>query len=151
MGPYMKENLVPESIRVVVGVWQQCRQDAMPIRHDVFIVEQHVPPELELDEFDAVSTHVVAYLEDGQPVGTGRLLPDGHIGRVAVLKPWRGRGIGRMIMQALMQQARRQGLPGVELSAQYHARSFYEDMGFQAEGDIYMEAGIEHIAMRLAF
>lgn len=147
----MTENTVPESIQVVVGTWQACRHDAMPVRHEVFVIEQQVPPELELDEFDAISTHVVAYSKTNEPVGTGRLLPDGHIGRVAVLKPWRGQGIGRQIMQALMHQARQQQLPGVELSAQYHARSFYEDMGFQAEGDIYMEAGIEHIAMRLAF
>lgn len=151
MGLFMTEKQVSEPIRLVVGGWQQCRHDAIPVRHEVFIVEQAVPSNLELDEFDAVSTHVVAYSIANEALGTGRLLPDGHIGRVAVLKAWRGRGIGWQIMQALMQQARRQGLRRVELSAQYHARSFYEDMGFQAEGGIYMEAGIEHIAMRLAF
>ncbi len=138
-------------MRFVVGNWEQCRPDAMPVRHEVFIVEQQVPPELELDEFDAVSAHAVAYSEGGEAVATGRLLPDGHIGRVAVLKSWRGRGIGRQIMLALMQQAQRHGLPGVALSAQYHACSFYEALGFQAEGDIYMEAGIEHIDMWLKF
>lgn len=147
----MTESPEPESVRVVAGNWQQCGHDAMPVRHEVFIVEQQVPPELELDEFDAVSTHVVLYSQAGQAVATGRLLPDGHIGRVAVLKPWRGRGLGRKIMLALMQRARQQGLSGVVLSAQHHARSFYEDLGFQAEGGIYMEAGIEHIAMKLTF
>ncbi len=75
--------------------WEEARAHASPIRFAVFVEEQGVPREIELDEHDPVSIHVVAF-DDQQPVATGRLLPDGHIGRMAVLKDWRGRGIGAL-------------------------------------------------------
>jgi predicted GNAT family N-acyltransferase len=136
------------SFRVLTGNWQQCNQHAKPIRHQVFVLEQKVPPELELDDHDATAVHALVYATGGEAVGTGRLLPDGHIGRVAVLQAWRGQGVGAMIMRALVEHARQQGYPQLELSAQCHARSFYENLGFQAFGDTYQEAGIEHIAMK---
>jgi predicted GNAT family N-acyltransferase len=139
------------SFHVKVGSWSDCRGQAMPIRHQVFVVEQKVPPELELDDHDAVSTHALVFAGQGQVVGTGRLLPDGHIGRVAVLASWRGKGAGQAVMNALMQHARKQGYPQVELSAQCHAQAFYERLGFKAYGAAYMEAGIEHIAMSCRF
>jgi predicted GNAT family N-acyltransferase len=135
--------------RVITGTWQHCADQARPIRHQVFVVEQNVPPELELDDQDAVSDHALAYADDGQAIGTGRLLPDGHIGRVAVLPKWRGQGAGEKIMQALVAQARTRRMAQVELSAQCHARAFYEKLGFTAFGSTYQEAGIEHIAMKL--
>jgi predicted GNAT family N-acyltransferase len=126
--------------------WEEARAHASPVRFAVFVEEQGVPREIELDEQDAVSLHAVVFVE-GKAVATGRLLPDGHIGRMAVLKAWRNRGIGGLILQALMEAAR-QHHSHVALSAQVHAVPFYRAHGFVAEGDEYLEAGIRHQAMK---
>ncbi len=107
-----------------------------------------MPVEIEMDENDARCVHAVAYAEDGRAVGTGRLLPDAHIGRMAVLKDWRGQGIGAAILEALIAEARRRGDVEVALSAQTHALDFYRRHGFTPEGEVYEEAGIPHQAMR---
>ncbi len=117
------------------------------IRRAVFIVEQGVPEALEWDEFDAVSIHWLAILADGTPVGCARLLPDGHIGRMAVLPAWRGQGVGRALLDAAQAAARRRSLRVVRLSAQTQAAAFYRRAGFVGEGEIYLEAGIAHIAL----
>jgi len=138
------------SLRIVIGSWEQQRQAAAALRQQVFVVEQGVPPELELDEMDAQSLHAVAY-QDGVPVATGRLLPDGHIGRMAVRQDARGAGTGSLVLCALMDEARRRGDRDVVLHAQLSARDFYARHGFEPEGDVFMDAGIEHIAMRRRF
>ena len=112
-------------------------------------VEQRVPAEIELDEHDVRCVHALAFA-DGKAIGTARLLPDGHIGRMAVLKAWRGRGAGRALLRALVEEARRRGDRRVLLSAQVHALGFYRAEGFEPEGAVYEEAGIAHQAMRLA-
>jgi predicted GNAT family N-acyltransferase len=117
------------------------------VRRRVFVEEQGVPEALEWDEFDAVSTHWLAVLEDGTPVGCARLLPDGHIGRMAVLPAWRGRGIGQALLNAALDRARTRGVRIARLSAQTHAAGFYRRAGFAVEGDSYAEAGIPHVAM----
>jgi predicted GNAT family N-acyltransferase len=127
--------------------WEQARPHASPIRFTVFCEEQGVPREIELDDQDAVSIHVVAY-EDGRAVATGRLLPDGHIGRMAVLKEWRGRGLGGLMLSRLMERAKQRGDREIVLSAQIHAVPFYRAHGFIAHGAEYMEAGIPHQEMR---
>jgi predicted GNAT family N-acyltransferase len=86
--------------------------------------------------------------DDAKPVATGRLLPDGHIGRMAVLKDWRNRGIGSAMLKALVARAKENGYPEVVLSAQVHAMAFYGAHGFVAEGEEYLEAGIRHQAMK---
>ena len=106
-----------------------------------------MPPEVELDDMDSRSLHAVAFV-DGKAVATGRLLPDGHIGRMAVLKAWRGRGIGGEMLEALMQKARERGDREIVLSAQVHAVPFYRAHGFVEEGAEYLEAGIAHRDMR---
>ena len=116
------------------------------IRDEVFVREQSVPVELEWDEFDPVSKHVLAWSGD-RAIGTGRLLPDGHIGRMAVLRAWRQRGVGSALLTALMEVARASGLSRVELNAQLHATPFYERHGFCAEGDEFLDAGILHRRM----
>lgn len=126
--------------------WQAAQSEAKRIRFAVFVEEQGVPAELEMDEQDAQCVHALAY-DDGQAIGTGRLLPDGHIGRMAVLKSWRGRGAGRALLRALVDAARRRGDREVLLSAQVHALGFYRDEGFEPEGPVYEEAGIAHQAM----
>ena len=146
---HSKQNGQPQ-ISVRLGDWSACRQDALAVRYEVFVHEQHVPAEIEADSEDASSLHAVAY--DGQdvPVGTGRLLRDAHIGRMAVRAPYRGRGVGSRILMALVDEARARKYPQVVLSAQVHARAFYEAHGFVAQGGTYKEAGIEHVSMSKA-
>jgi predicted GNAT family N-acyltransferase len=116
------------------------------VREDVFVREQQVPLELEWDEMDEKSAHVLA--EAGAlPIGTGRLLPDGHIGRMAVLASWRGRGVGAALLTELLAMATKRGMHQVILHAQTHARRFYERHGFRAQGAEFMEANIAHVRM----
>ncbi len=129
-----------------LGNWAELGAEAGPIRFEVFVEEQKVPAEMELDELDALSCHALA-LADGQPVGTGRLLPDGHIGRMAVLAGWRGRGVGAALLQALIDEAGRRGVARLVLSAQTHALGFYARFGFVPEGEVYEEAGLPHQVM----
>lgn len=129
-----------------LGGWAELAAQAAPIRFEVFVEEQRVPAEMELDEFDALSCHALA-LVDGRPVGTGRLLPDGHIGRMAVVVGWRGRGVGAALLQALIDEAGRRGMAQLALSAQTHALGFYGRFGFLPEGEVYDEAGLPHQVM----
>ena len=120
--------------------------DICAIRYEVFVDEQNVPEELEIDGLDDKAKHVLTFV-DGLPIGTGRILSDGHIGRVAVLKNYRGLGIGKSIMKELVKCAQDLSLKKVWLSSQWHAHSFYLDLGFVCVGEVYKEAGIEHIKM----
>jgi predicted GNAT family N-acyltransferase len=132
---------------IVILPWSEARAHAAPIRFTVFVEEQGVPRELELDDMDERSLHAIAF-EDGRAVATGRLLPDGHIGRMAVLKESRGRQIGSEVLRALVEKARSRGDTEVVLSAQVHATRFYRSHGFIEEGAEYLEAGIPHRDMR---
>ena len=134
-------------LRIEVLPWEDARAHAAPIRFTVFVEEQGVPRQMELDEHDPLCLHAVAF-EDETAVGTGRLLPDGHIGRMAVLKNWRGRGIGGRILGKLMESARARGDDAIVLSAQVHAVAFYRAHGFVEEGGEYLDAGIPHQDMR---
>ena len=129
--------------------WDEARPHASPIRFEVFVNEQRVPAEMELDDMDAHCVHAVAFRES-IPVGTGRLLPDGHIGRMAVLKRYRRQGVGAAMLKRLIQAAHDRGDREVALSAQVHAVPFYRAHGFVEEGGVYEEAGIAHQAMRLS-
>ena len=135
------------SWRIVTGEWDTLRDDAQRLRVEVFVIEQGVPIELEWDEGDTVSIHAVAYDDDNEPVATGRLLPDGHIGRMAVSKSLRGQGIGSLVLGTLLEEARRQGHTRLVLHAQVTARAFYVRHGFIVEGDDFMEAGMAHVRM----
>ncbi|MET0321434.1 MAG: GNAT family N-acetyltransferase [Duganella sp.] len=139
----------PPTIRY--GDWATMAPDAKLIRTEVFVEEQGVPAELEMDNMDPLCLHAVAYDAAGVPVGTGRLLPDGHIGRMAVRKAGRGTGVGGALLQGLMAQARSRGERHVALSAQSHAAAFYERHGFAIEGEEFYEAGIRHIHMHHRF
>lgn len=131
------------------GNWAELGEDAGEIRRVVFIEEQRVPREEEWDGRDEDCRHFLAIDNDGKALGTARLLPDGHIGRVAVLKEARGRGIGLALMDAAIASARRRGDPCVALSAQVHALAFYERLGFRVHGDTFLDAGIPHRNMTL--
>jgi predicted GNAT family N-acyltransferase len=120
------------------------------VREPVFVVEQQVPIELEWDELDPRSRHVLARDTGGAPIGAGRLTPEHKIGRMAVLPQWRGRGVGAAMLTALTDLARTLGYGEVGLHAQVSAIDFYRRAGFQPYGDRFMEAGIEHQSMRRA-
>ena len=134
--------------RIELFGWESARAEASRIRTEVFVREQRVPAEIEMDEHDAACLHALAYV-DGKAVGTGRLLPDGHIGRMAVLRESRASGVGSAILLRLIDEARRRGMREVRLSAQTHALDFYARHGFVAVGGVFEEAGIPHQEMRL--
>jgi predicted GNAT family N-acyltransferase len=118
------------------------------VREPVFVQEQQVPLELEWDDLDPLCVHVLARDAAGHPIGTGRLTPEHKIGRMAVLREWRGRGVGAALLQALIDEAVHHRLPAVSLHAQTSAIGFYAKHGFVPYGERFMEAGIEHQSMR---
>jgi predicted GNAT family N-acyltransferase len=154
-----------DDIEVTVIHSAEAMRDALGVRFRVFVEEQHVPIEEEVDAFDDRPgerddvVHVLLRL-GGEPVATARLLlghptSEGegypHIGRVAVLAEHRTSGLGRLVMEALHEEARARGHNGVTLAAQLHAIPFYERLGYIARGPVYLDAGIEHRDMDYAF
>lgn len=135
------------TIRIVS--WNHEAPALRAIRTTVFIQEQQVPEALEWDELDAVSVHALALDAAGQPVGTARLLPDGHIGRMAVLKPWRGQGFGAALLQVLLEELRQRQQKKAMLNAQTYAVPFYQKFGFNVCSEEFMDAGIPHVKMEL--
>lgn len=125
-------------------------KDLRAVREPVFVVEQNVPLELEWDELDPHCHHVIARDSEHRPIGTGRLTPEHKIGRMAVLKEWRGKGVGEALLQALVERARELGWSEVSLHSQVSAMGFYGKFGFEPYGERFDEAGIEHQSMRLA-
>lgn len=140
--------MVRAMVRIELGDWTRLQPLAAPLRFAVFVEEQKVPAEMELDEWDALSVHAIAFDDAGTAVGTGRLLPDGHIGRMAVARSARGSGVGSALLVALMDEARRHGHEHAVLSAQTHAVAFYARHGYAIEGPEYLDAGIPHVDMR---
>jgi len=127
--------------------WTDAGEGLRAVRRAVFIDEQAIPEDLEWDAFDAVYRHAIAEDATGTAIGCGRLLPDGHIGRMAVLREWRGRGVGAALLVHLIDLARSRGLARAVLEAQTSAMPFYARHGFVASGDEYLEAGIPHRTM----
>lgn len=123
--------------------------DLRAVREAVFVVEQNIPVDVEWDELDPHCHHVVARDTQHRPIGTGRLTPERKIGRMAVLRPWRNQGVGKAILLALIDQARKLDWAEVGANAQLSVLGFYEKFGFIKEGETFMEAGIPHQAMRL--
>ena len=137
-----------ESVSIREATWENDRELLLSVRTRVFVEEQKVPAEIEVDEFDPVSIHVRATDMDNHPVGTARLLPVPKIGRVAVLQPWRKRGVGRLLMLKLIDLAEQRGDQEITLHAQSWTVPFYETLDFVIEGDEFDEAGIPHFKMR---
>ena len=133
---------------VVQVSWQSHQTDLMRIREQVFIHEQQVPIALEWDGEDEAAQHLLAFSGD-KAIACARLLPDGHIGRMAVLKDFRGLGIGSEVLAHAISLCKRQGLHLIKISAQKHALSFYKRVGFVVTSAEYMEAGIAHYDMAL--
>ncbi|TWI53129.1 putative GNAT family N-acyltransferase [Pseudomonas duriflava] len=126
--------------------WKRDNKLLRQIRETVFVQEQAVPPEMEWDSEDDQAVHFLA-LEGEYAIGTARLLKDGKIGRVAVLKDWRGLQIGSALLQAVLAEAERLGMHRQTLSAQIPAIAFYERFGFSVTSKEYLEAGIAHVDM----
>jgi len=129
--------------------WEEAGSALADIRRKVFIEEQHVPEHLEWDGLDESAAHVLALGDQHLTIGCARMLPGGRIGRMAVLPAWRGHGVGRKMLEALLELARAQKLQKVSLSAQTHAIRFYAGAGFKVCSDIYDDAGIPHRDMVL--
>ena len=134
------------NIQLITCNYKDNENEICTIRFEVFVAEQRVPKDLEIDGLDDKAKHVVAYI-DGIAVGTGRILNDGHIGRVAVQKQYRSLGIGKSIMQELIKTAQEDKVKTLWLSSQSHASGFYLDLGFECIGKKFKEAGIDHIKM----
>ena len=136
-----------------LGTWEALKDLAAPLRTEVFVKEQEIPQDLEWDEHDVTALHALVVNKLGQPVATGRLLQPqpkiAQIGRMAVSKPLRGGSLGRMVMDAFIEAARKRGDHEVILHAQCSAEGFYRRMGFKAHGEVFQDAGIDHIEMRL--
>jgi predicted GNAT family N-acyltransferase len=128
--------------------WQTDSSELSAIRHEVFVDEQAVPIELELDEYDAHCHHWLAYI-DGRAVATVRVRGNGNIGRMAVRKCFRGQGVGKALLKTVVAYAKDQDWRVLSLAAQDHAISFYVEGGFTPYGDIFMDAGIPHQAMQM--
>ncbi|HEX5363443.1 MAG TPA: GNAT family N-acetyltransferase [Gallionella sp.] len=120
------------------------------VREAVFMQEQGVPEELEWDGLDEGCRHALALSLQGEAIGCGRILANGHIGRIAVLPSWRGQHVGTALMEALLDEARAQGFHQVEVDAQTQALPFYHSLDFVEQGEVFMDAGLPHIKMKLA-
>ncbi len=153
-------NTLSHTIHFKIASNDQEKSDAFLVRHNVFVIEQQVPPELEKDSFDdhPDTVHLVAYINN-QPVAAARFRPlplssesdqvlTAKVERVAMLKKLRGHGYGGKLMQFLEAEAEKRGVRQLKLNAQLHARPFYDQLGYESYGDIFMDAGIEHIAMK---
>jgi len=137
------------SVFLVPATWQRDVERLKLVRRQVFVEEQSVPEAEEWDAADPSARHVLAVVDGRQPVGTGRLESCGKIGRVAVLREWRGAGIGAGIVRHLVNQATELGVESVYLHAQTAAAGFYRRLGFRAEGPEFDEVGIPHVRMHL--
>ena len=136
------------AIHIEEGDWHSLKHECERVRLMVFVAEQKVPKDEELDEWDEASRHFVAKDERRMVLGCARLLPTGQIGRLAVLRPFRKRGVGRALLDAVLRSAKAAGMKEVFMNAQVHAEPFYERAGFVSEGERFMDAGIEHVRMR---
>ncbi|MGE0859924.1 MAG: GNAT family N-acetyltransferase [Gammaproteobacteria bacterium] len=134
-------------VRVAPATWADEHARIEHIRRHVFIEEQAVPEDLEWDGEDEAALHWLAWLGD-TAIGTVRLRAGDHIGRMAVLREYRGHGVGRRLLDAAVAHARTAGAREVHLHAQVHALEFYAAAGFIAEGPEFDDAGIPHRTMR---
>jgi predicted GNAT family N-acyltransferase len=141
-----------KNLEILIKPWGIASKDAFLIRKKVFVQEQGVPEEMEIDEYDELAWHALVY-QDQQAIATGRLVAlgksRGQIGRMAVMPDFRGQGIGTDILKCLIELAQQQKMGNLVLHSQITVIPFYEKLGFVAEGPIYDEAGIAHRNMML--
>ncbi|MRH43413.1 GNAT family N-acetyltransferase [Aquibacillus halophilus] len=136
-------------MEVKIAKTDEQQQDAYRVRHTVFVLEQNVPPEIEIDELENDSTHFIGY-DGNQPIAAGRLryVEDyGKLERVCVLKDFRGLQFGKQMIAEMENVIRSKGLPKAKLNAQTHAEDFYKSIGYQTISEQFMDAGIPHVTM----
>jgi predicted GNAT family N-acyltransferase len=141
----MKDN----HIKIKFLSYEDGMKDAFQIREEVFIKEQSVPVSEEIDDIDKKATHIVIYRKEN-PIGTGRIFcSEGkwYIGRIAVIKDMRGKGIGNLIMEKLLSFAKKSGAKRVYLHSQTYIMDFYRKLGFSEWGEEFLDAGIPHMEM----
>ncbi len=136
-------------VKITQVTWSQAQNDLRGIRTEVFIDEQYVPIDLEWDGLDQTAQHLLAMDYANTPIACARLLGDGSIGRMAVLKTWRGRGVGSALLSRAIDIHQQQGVQIIKLSAQMHAITFYEYAGFVVCSQPYLDANILHVDMQL--
>jgi predicted GNAT family N-acyltransferase len=141
--------MINTDFHVELATWSVDLLDLRAVRNEVFVVEQEVPEDEEWDELDESSQHVIARDNAGRPIGTGRLTSEPRIGRMAVVRDWRGKGVGEAILRVLLENARARHYRSIEIHAQSHAIPFYQRAGFEAYGEEFDECGILHRHMRI--
>ncbi len=135
-----------KNLRVETSDWTKDKEALIELRTQVFVGEQKVPPSIEIDGLDPECRHVKA-TADGIVIGTGRLLPDGHIGRMCIHKNYRQLGIGSLLLKNLVEQALAANYPRIALNSQSYAIPFYEKNGFVVDSEEFIDAGIPHRRM----
>ncbi len=136
-------------VEMIEGRWQELAPQLKQIRTEVFIEEQHVPVYIEWDELDADAIHLLALDEKNQPVGCARILKQGRVGRMAVVRSWRGSGLGKALLERAINICRRLNMPKINISSQTHAIKFYEKAGFVVTSEAYIDANIWHVDMEI--
>jgi len=137
----------PDTLKVALADWETDSAAIRAVRNTVFSDEQGISEALDFDGRDNECVQVLARVGDGEIVGTARMLPDGHVGRIAVHERWRGRGVGTRLVECLTEVARDRGFTEIYLHSQAQAADFYTRLGYETRGDTFMEAGIEHVLM----
>jgi len=137
----------PDTLQVSLADWETDSAAIRAVRNAVFSDEQGISETLDFDGRDHECAQVLARLGDGEVVGTARMLPDGHVGRIAVHRAWRGRGVGTRLVECLTEVARERSFREIYLHSQAQAAGFYTRLGYETRGDTFMEAGIEHVLM----
>jgi predicted GNAT family N-acyltransferase len=137
----------PENVRISLADWERNSAVIRGVRNTVFSVEQGISETLDFDGRDQDCVHVLAQIGESEIVGTARMLPDGHVGRIAVHKQWRGQGVGTQLVEYLAAVARDRGFAEIHLHSQVQAAEFYSGLRFVVRGETFMEAGIEHVLM----
>ncbi len=136
-----------DTLQIRLARWEQDSAAIRSVRNTVFSDEQGISETLDFDGRDHECVHVLAQIGEGEAIGTARMLPDGHVGRIAVHKKWRGRGVGMRLVEFLTDVARERGFAEIHLHSQVQAAGFYARLGFEERGETFMEAGIEHMLM----
>jgi predicted GNAT family N-acyltransferase len=143
MSPHLK------NVKITQVQWLDAEKPLRKVRTAVFIDEQHVPINLEWDDLDATAQHLLAVNDANEPIACARILNNGSIGRMAVLKAWRGLGLGSALLKRAIEIHQQHRIQNITLSAQIHAIAFYEKAGFEVISQPYLDANIQHVDMQL--